>query len=287
MVALVCVLAFVVVVLTVLVAGLLRSHADILKALHDLGAGVGDPAASGDGGLHGGAAGTGAGAGLHGTGSAAVPVPLRLGPPLPGERDSVSTPPVTGVTPRGDALTLAVGTTGHLTLLAFLSSGCAACAEFWAAARDPAGYGLPADVRLVAVTKGPELEVPGEVRSRAGETVLTVMSTAAWEDYEVPGSPFFVLVDGRQSRRIGEGVAQGFTQVVELVRRAQSDLRPFGAPSTTLNGPQRESDNDRRLAQAGIGPGDPSLYPRTLADIMAPAAGAAAADASAPADPPS
>ncbi len=44
MVALVLSLTFVVVLLGILVAGLLRSHADILKALHDLGAGVGDPA---------------------------------------------------------------------------------------------------------------------------------------------------------------------------------------------------------------------------------------------------
>ena len=45
MVALFVVLGAVVLLLAVLVAGLLRSHADILKALHDLGAGVGDPAA--------------------------------------------------------------------------------------------------------------------------------------------------------------------------------------------------------------------------------------------------
>ncbi len=43
MVALAVVLSVVVLLLGVLVAGLLRSHADILKALHDLGAGVGDP----------------------------------------------------------------------------------------------------------------------------------------------------------------------------------------------------------------------------------------------------
>ena len=48
MVALSVVLGAVVLLLAVLVAGLLRSHADILKALHDLGAGVGDP--SGDAG---------------------------------------------------------------------------------------------------------------------------------------------------------------------------------------------------------------------------------------------
>ena len=43
MVALVIVSTFVVLLLGILVAGLLRSHADILRALHDLGSGVGDP----------------------------------------------------------------------------------------------------------------------------------------------------------------------------------------------------------------------------------------------------
>ena len=45
MVALAIVLCAVVALLAVLVAGLLRSHADILKALHDLGARVGTVAA--------------------------------------------------------------------------------------------------------------------------------------------------------------------------------------------------------------------------------------------------
>ena len=43
MIALVIVSTFVVLVLGILVAGLLRSHADILRSLHELGAGVGDP----------------------------------------------------------------------------------------------------------------------------------------------------------------------------------------------------------------------------------------------------
>ena len=47
MVALIVVLTVLVFLLTILVAGLLRSHADILRALHSLGAGVGDPT-SGD-----------------------------------------------------------------------------------------------------------------------------------------------------------------------------------------------------------------------------------------------
>ncbi len=188
----------------------------------------------------------------------------------------MSAPTVAGVTPKGDALAVAV--TGHdtLTLIAFLSSGCATCAGFWDAFQKPDELGLPDGTRLLVVTKGPEYEIPAEVDAKAREGLLTIMSTEAWGDYEVPGSPFFVLVDGGSARRIGEGVAHHFSQVVELVRRAQVDVRPFGLASRSqvfaegLDGPTRESANDEELLAAGIHPGHRSLYPRSLSDVFTP-----------------
>jgi hypothetical protein len=260
-VALAIVLSVVVLVLAVLVAGLLRSHADILKALHDLGAGVGEP-----GNPHGH---PGAGPAAHTTG-----VPLTIGPPLPGERNSTSAPAIAGVTPGGDALAVSVTGGDHLTLVAFLSSGCATCAGFWKAFRQPDQLDLPDRTRLVVVTKGPEMEIRAEVAAQAPPGLAVLMSTEAWADYEVPGSPFFVLVDGRSGRRIGEGVAHHFHQVAELVRRADVDARDFalgGSASRSfaegLDGPQRERANDRELLAAGVLPGDPSLYPSSLADL--------------------
>jgi hypothetical protein len=269
-VALSIVLSAVVLLLGVLVAGLLRSHADILKALHDLGVGVGEPGASGD---HGHDHADQRGGGSRPGGPVPVPVPLTIGPPLPGERSSTSTPTVVGVTPGGDALAVAVSGGDHLTLLAFLSSGCATCAGFWQAFRTPDQLGLPARTRLVVVTKGPDMEIPGEVAAQAPPGLPVVMSTEAWGDYEVPGSPFFVLIDGESGRRIGEGVANHFHQVVDLVRRAESDARVFAIGSRSrgyadgLDGPERELDNDGELIKAGIMPGDPSLYPSSLDEI--------------------
>jgi hypothetical protein len=264
-VALVLILTFVVLLLGILVAGLLRSHADILRALHDLGAGVGDPAAAGrDASAH-----------EHDDpASRSVQVPFTMGPPLPGERSSTSAPTIAGVTPQGDALAITV--TGHdsLTLIAFLTSGCATCAGFWDAFQRPEELGLPEGIRLVVVTKGPEMEIPAEVQARSHSRVPVIMSTDAWGDYEVPGSPFFVLVDGRAGRRIGEGVANHFSQVAELVRRAEVDVRPFGGRSESrsfangLDGPERESANDDELLAAGIHPGHRSLYPRSLDEVF-------------------
>ncbi len=267
MVALAIVLSVVVLLLAVLVAGLLRSHADILKALHELGVGVGEPGSTQEHeyGDH-------AGAG----GSSSVPVPFTMGPPLPGERNSTSAPTIAGVAPNGDALAFNMAGSRHLTLLAFLTSGCATCAEFWSSFQQPGELGLPAQTRLVVVTKGPEMEIPAEVAAHVRSGLSVVMSTDAWSDYEVPGSPFFVLVDGSSGRRIGEGVANHFRQVVELVRRAEADAQDLALGSRSrafsdgLDGPERERANDRELISAGIHPGDPSLYPSSLADLYGP-----------------
>ncbi len=268
MVALAIVVSVVVLLLAVLVAGLLRSHADILKALHDLGVGVGEPGAADE---H---APDETRRGAHDPGP--VRIPLTMGPPLPGERNTTSAPTVAGTTPSGDALAITVTGGDGLTLLAFLSSGCTTCAGFWQAFRTPDRLGLPTGTRLVVVTKGPDLEIPGEVAAQAPPGLPVVMSTDAWGDYEVPGSPFFVLIDGASGRRIGEGVANHFHQVVELVRRAESDARTFtvgsrsGGLAEGLDGPEREMDNDRELSDAGILPGDPSLYPSSLEDVYGP-----------------
>ena len=240
-----------------------------------------------------------------------------MGPPLPGERSSTTAPDVAGVTPSGDARSVRVTGVEHRTLLAFLSSGCATCAGIWEELADPVGAGLPADVRVVAVTKGPELEISGEVARRAPDGLLVLMSTGAWGDYEVPGSPFFVLVDGPAGRRAGEGVANRLFQVAELVRRATVDggtpagadgvdgLPGPGAPGAPgepgesaggrtrsrafaagLDGKAREAQNDAELAAAGILPGDASLYPSALDDLYAPAGGPTGAHAPATTPPP-
>jgi len=257
-VALVIVSTFVVLVLGVLVAGLLRSHADILRSLHELGVGVGDPA-------------------LPGPAAAATPVPVDapgLAPlATPGSAPALgAAPPIAGITPSGDARAVAVDHGDHVTLLAFLSSGCTSCTAFWDALQTPGRLELPAGARTVIVTKGPDREIPSEVQARATGRVPVVMSTEAWLDYQVPGSPFFVLVDGATGRTVGQGVASHVGQLAELVRRAEHDrgssVHGGGLPDTGLDGPARAAAADEVLRAAGIHPGDPSLYPRSLDDVF-------------------
>jgi len=265
-VALVVVSTFVVLVLGILVAGLLRSHADILRSLHELGVGVGDPAAPE----------------AVGAGVTPVPLPAPAVVPMaaPGTEPALgAAPAVAGVTPTGDARAVAVDHGDHLTLLGFLSSGCTTCTAFWDALQTPERLALPAGTRVTIVTKGPDREVPAEVQARATGRVPVVMSTEAWLDYEVPGSPFFVLVDGATGRKVGQGVASHVGQLAELVRRAEHDR---GSPPATaspaetgLDGPARAAAADEVLRAAGIHPGDPSLYPRTLDDVFPSGLGAA------------
>ena len=253
MVALVIVSTFVVLMLGILVAGLLRSHADILRALHDLGAGVGDPS----------------------TAPASAPVTFTSPAPAPGPGAGAElglAPSIAGITPTGDARAVAVDNSDDFTLLGFLSSGCTGCAAFWDALQEPGLLQLPDRTRVVIVTKGPDREIPAEVQVKATGRVPVVMSTDAWLDYQVPGSPFFVLVDGATGRKVGQGVASQVSQLVELVRRAEHDRGHAGGTrgraEASLAGPAREAAADEILAAAGILPGDPSLYPRTLHDVF-------------------
>ena len=163
--------------------------------------------------------------------------------------------------------------TGHTTLLAFLSSGCGTCADFWRAFGDGEGTRLPGrDTRLVIVTKGPEAESASAVGALAPVGVTTIMSSEAYDEYSVPANPYFILVDGPSGRVLGEGAAASWTQVSTLLGQAAADagLALDGSPLTRsapdgrMTGPERAARADGELRAAGIEPGHPSLYPDEL-----------------------
>ena len=216
--------AVAILLLAVLVVGLLRSHADILRSLHDLG--VGDPSTAATGGV--------------------VSPRHRVG--NGGAAD------VTGLSLAGSAVHIGVASTKHSTLLAFLSTGCSACVGLWEGlgSRD-----LPVElteVRLVVVTKSPEAESTSRLRELAPAGITLIQSTDAWETYGVPVSPYFVLIDGSTDAIVGEGSAGSWAQVSSLLGQAAADARLT----------RRTDDGfaaDAELRRAGIGPGHPSLYP--------------------------
>ena len=261
-------LGVVVALLAVLVVSLLRSHAEILRALHDLGVDL-DPSTPDQ-------QARAARAARAAEAASAAPddgIPARAaggfdtvdGVPQPAELLGLGAVDLSGVDPRGDAI--AVGVTGgqHRTLLAFLTSGCSTCMGFWTAFSQ--GVELPADdIRLVVVTKGDEAESPATVAGLAPADVPVVMSTDAWEDYGVPVAPYFALVDGDEV--VGEGAAATWPQVVDLLGKSLADsgrsLSGGRSAATSrrafLTGRDRNDRIDAELAAAGIEPGDPRLY---------------------------
>jgi hypothetical protein len=221
----------VLVLLALLVAGLLRSHAEILRRLHAFGAGI-EP----DGAV-----------------AVASPGAIDL---RAGDGSFAEAVDVVGAGLRDDASHIAVVGTRHRTMLAFLSSGCLTCQEFWSAFGDAARLDLPPDIRLVVVTKDAAEESISALRRVAPAGVPVIMSSVAWTDYKVPGSPYFVLVDGSLGRVRGEGTGATWEQVKNLLRQASDDA----------DDSSREARIDRELREHGIGPGDPSLY-RTAEQI--------------------
>jgi len=219
-------LAVVVLLLGLLVVGLLRSHADILKRLESFGAGL---------------------EGAHDHGSGQVVMTRR---PETVTRDVR----VTGLTPDGTALS----TGSDPTLVAFLSTTCSSCTPFW--------EGLEASLmhfgghrhRVVIVTLGEAEESPTRAQSMAKPGADVIMSSTTWNEFEVPGAPYFVLIEPGTGRVLGEGSAMTYDALVEFLTDATNDQQwdvQVGRDPVD-EGSRVEAD----LRQAGILPGDPRLY---------------------------
>jgi hypothetical protein len=245
MTALVVLETIVLALLCVLVAGLLRSHATILRKLHELGAGV-EPEVAG------------------GRRAAGAERPRPSVPSPGGRRASAPAHDVVGTSLDDEAVAVRVVGSSTDTLLVFLSSGCSTCGAYWEALGDRA-VGLPDDARLVVVVRDADEEHPALLHELAPAGVQVLHSTQAWTDYEVPGSPYVVLADGTSGRLRGEGTAPTLEQVLSMLGRAGDDA----AHRTRLDARRRdkaaadaarEAAVDDELLAAGVQPGDPSLY---------------------------
>jgi hypothetical protein len=240
MVILVAAEAVVLVLLTVLVAGLLRSHGVILRALHELGVNL-DPSDGDHEHDH------------------AAPVGMPVRAPRRG-----GAPDIAGTTPAEEAVAVAVSAVEGRTLLAFLSSTCLTCRSFWHDLGAPDRLGLPPGVRIVVVTKAVGDEDRPLVARLAPAGVTVVMSTEAWADYGVPVAPYFVLVDGPAGGVVGEGAAPTWERGRALMAQAL-DERPQPPADRSRLWPSdaaRAARADEELLSAGILPGDPRLHPR-------------------------
>ncbi len=233
MTVLIVTLTIVVALLAILVAGLLRSHAEILRSLHELGVGEG--------------------------GRATRNPALKTREGIPEPR-SETTPAfdITGTKPDGSTRHVGVLGTDHTTLLAFMTTGCSTCQTFWKEFGERRELDLPGvDTRLVIVTKDLEHESESRLEKLAPRHHPIVMNSQAWDQYKIPVSPYFILIDS--GKIVGEGSAGSWKQIRSLLTQAYSDSTV--RTRTRRAGADREQHADHELRAAGIEPGDPSLYP--------------------------
>ncbi len=235
-------LAVAVGLLALLVFGLLRTHAQILRALDRAGISLDDEA-----------------------GVSVAGAPGRIEDRDASEQGAARD--IVGSVPSGGPTKVAVTGVSHLTLLAFLSSGCRTCKRFWEAFAEP-GLELPGgNTRLVIVGQDPAHDSESALAELVPSGVKAVLSSAAWEDYDVPGSPYFALVDGAGGRVVGAGSALEWDQLRDLLQQALDDAGLAGGPGSSgrvsAHRPARtrRRSADETLLSAGIGPGHPSLYP--------------------------
>jgi hypothetical protein len=121
------------------------------------------------------------------------------------------------VSPSGDAIEVRLADDEGRLLLAFLTTDCDGCEEFWRGLQNPVAAGIPPGTSVVVITKGPETLSPDDVRtSAAGVRVPVVMGDQVWVDYRVLGYPFFVLVDRASKLVVGETVGLGWDDVVSM-----------------------------------------------------------------------
>lgn len=232
MTALVAIETLLLVLLILLVAGLLRSHAEILRRLGP----PDDELPAGD------------------------EPGLVVRQHAPERRDDqLGAPDVAGVTLAGDSVKVSLAPGAPPTLLAFLTSGCTSCANFWAAF-GTGGIEEPAPgVRVVAIAKDGSHESPSRLRELAPAGLPVLLSFSAWHAYSVPGAPYFVYVEDGTIQ--GEGSATQWPQLASLLRDARADVRHDPATAGPNGGEERATRMDAALEAAGIGPGHPSLYP--------------------------
>jgi hypothetical protein len=228
MTAIVVIEAIVILLLLILMAGLLKSHAEILRQLDRLGVGEDVP----DGNMS---------PAWKGTGMEKAP-----------------TTQLSGVDPQGSARVVTLGHGRGSTLIAFLSSSCASCQVFWEKLNGD--YELPTpDTRVVIVTKGAGSESPSRISELAPKGLPLVMSDDTWDLFRVPLTPYFLLVDG-DARVLGEGSATTWDHLLGLFRRSVADAEH----PTRLDTEDRRRFSDERLTGSGIEPGDPALYDNPL-----------------------
>lgn len=126
---------------------------------------------------------------------------------------------VVGTRPDGSETVIGLEHSDRRMLLAFLSSSCATCAGLWQQFQQRGSTNEFHDLDVVVVTKQPPLDDAAQIASLAAPGgVDVVMSSSAWDDYDVPGSPYVMVVDGASQSVLAERGVASWTEVEQLLQ---------------------------------------------------------------------
>lgn len=184
----------VLVLIALLVVGLLRSHAEIIRAVESYGRGLAEDAGE---------------AYSHNLADTAGRSFAALG--------------IAGETLEGQHADYPLWATDDRdTLLAFLTTGCKTCQTFWDVFQN-AELELPHETRLIIVAKDKRHESRARLRKLAPANHDLLLSSNAWTSYHVPNSPYFVYITGANAQVVGQGTAQSWPQVLDLVAMTREE----------------------------------------------------------------
>lgn len=144
------------------------------------------------------------------TGTAPATPTAEAAPP---EGDAVD---IRGVDPEGEPTVVPLEANDGPTLVAFLSTSCGICVGIWERLRDGALAEEVPGVLPVVVTKDEAVEDPARIRGLATSELPVVLSSEAWDDYEVPGSPYVMVVSESPGSVVTEGAPARWEDVVRM-----------------------------------------------------------------------
>ena len=225
-------LGLVVVFLLVLIVGLMRSHAEVLRKLDGLGVRLDTQPDS---------------------------TSLELGLTRRTTTNETKIPSqLSGVTPDGESAVISLDVGDKPVLLAFLSTTCSSCSVFWERFSSGVVEFRSGLYRTILVTLGPDEESPTRAKNLRRGSAEALMSSQAWQAFEVPGAPYFALID--EGIVIGEGTAATVDALEQFLSDAAGDLSWDRRQVRDRTDRDREEIVDQELREAGIEPGDPRLY---------------------------
>jgi hypothetical protein len=112
--------------------------------------------------------------------------------------------------------------------------------------------------RVVIVTLGEAEESPTRAQTMAKAGADVIMSSTTWNEFGVPGAPYFVLIEPGTGSTLGEGSAMSYESLVEFLTDATNDQT--WDLETSRSPLSEETRIDSELRRAGLLPDDPRLY---------------------------